>query len=118
MLNLNHKKLDVWKLSMDLILLIYKLTSKFPKEELFGLTSQVRRATVSICLNISEGSARKTAPDRRRFYEISRSSLVEVDSQIEVALMLSYITQSDITEIEKIANELFAKLSKLIANTN
>ena len=76
MLNLNHKKLEVWKLSVDLIKLTYKTTESFPKSELFGVTNQLRRASVSIASNLAEGCARKSVIERKRFFEISRSSLV------------------------------------------
>ena len=75
-LKLNHKKLDVWQLAVKLVSTIYKITSKYPKEELFGLTNQTRRASTSISANIAEGSSRKSLVERKRFYEISRSSLV------------------------------------------
>ncbi len=99
MLKLNHKSLDVWQLSVKFILFIYKITSEYPKEELFGLTNQTRRASVSISANIAEGSSRKSLVERKRFYEIARSSLVEVDNHLEIAVKI---------------NELFAKLSKFI----
>lgn len=80
-LTLNHKKLDVWNLSVLFISKVYKITSVFPREEMYGIVSQIRRASVSILLNIAEGAARKSLVERRRFFEISRSSLVEVDAQ-------------------------------------
>jgi len=76
MLNLSHKKLDIWKFSLDLLLNIYKLTKNFPKEETFGLISQLRRASVSITSNIAEGLSRTSSLEKIRFLEISRSSLV------------------------------------------
>ncbi len=94
MLNLNHKRLEVWKLSIDLIKLIYKLTENFPRSELFGITNQVRRASVSIASNIAEGCSRKSLTERKRFFEISRSSLVEADTQLEICRSLNYITES------------------------
>ncbi len=60
MLNLNHKNLDVWQLAIKLVSIIYIITSKYPKEEVFGLTSQTRRAVVSISANLAEGSSRKS----------------------------------------------------------
>lgn len=72
MLTLNHKKLEVWKQSMQLVKIVYVLTRKLPKEEQFNLISQMRRAAVSICSNIAEGASRRTEPNRKRFYEISR----------------------------------------------
>ena len=73
MLDLSHKKLDIWNFSLDLILKIYSVTSKFPKEELFGLTSQLRRTSVSVSSNIAEGLSRTSKLENIRFLEISRS---------------------------------------------
>lgn len=118
MLNLNHKKLDVWKLSMELISKIYDLTRSYPKEELYGLTSQMRRASVSIASNIAEGASRKSSVERKRFYEISRSSLIELDTQLEISLSLNYFIQNAVLDLNDLINHLFAKLSKLIGKTN
>ena len=91
MLDLNHKRMTVWIKSLDLVRLIYNLTDMFPLEEKYGITSQLRRASVSIASNISEGASRRTMKERLRFYEIARSSLVEVDTQIELSLELNYL---------------------------
>lgn len=114
MLKLNHKKLDVWHLAIKFVSKIYKLTSTYPKDELFGLVSQTRRASVSISANIAEGSSRKSLTERKRFYEIARSSLVEVDNHLIIAKELSFLNDSNFSEIDLDINELFAKLSKFI----
>lgn len=114
MLKLNHKNLDVWQLAVKLVTIIYRVTSKYPKEELFGLTNQTRRASVSISANIAEGSSRKSLVERKRFYEISRSSLVEVDNHIELAKELKYLSNELLSELDEKLNELFAKLSKFL----
>ena len=114
MLNLNHKKLDVWKQSLQFIKSIYEITECFPKSEMYGITSQLRRAAVSVASNIAEGSSRKTTDDRRRFYQISRSSLVEIDTQIEISVLLGYIAPVGISRIDDNLNHLFAMLSNLI----
>ena len=116
MLALQHKKLDVWKLGMNLVKAIYKLTKCFPKEEMFCLTNQIRRAVISVPSNISEGASRKSKIERKRFYEISRSSLVEIDTQIEIALLLEYVEIKNINDIEELMSHLFSKLSRLIDN--
>lgn len=108
MLKLNHKNLDVWRLAIKFVSKIYMVTAKYPKEELFGLTSQTRRAATSISANIAEGASRK------RFFEISRSSLVEVDTHIEIAKELEFLGEKILSELEKDLNELFAKLSNFI----
>ena len=95
---------------------IYKLTKDFPKTEIYGLVSQIRRAAVSIPSNIAEGSARSSAKERIRFYEISRSSLVEVDTQLEIAMRLNYCNKSNLKEISEQMNHLFASISNLIGS--
>ena len=117
MLKLNHKQLNVWSASLDIIKSIYLITDSFPKNEIFGITAQVRRAAVSIISNIAEGSSRKTAKERKRYFEIARSSLVEIDSQITVAIHLNYIDKNDLIDLEENLNKLFAMLSQLIAKT-
>jgi len=114
MLKLSHKYLDVWKKSIELVSEIYKLTANFPKEEQFGLTSQIRRAAISIPSNISEGIARASNLETIRFLDIARSSLVELDTQIEIAINLEYLIKSDLDNLKKQVNHTFAMLSKLI----
>ena len=116
MINLSHKKLDVWQLAVKLVSIIYSITSKYPKEEVFGLTSQTRRAVGSISANLAEGSSRKSLIERKRFYEIARSSLVEVDNHIEVAKELGYLSNESLNVLTEKLNELFARLSKFIVN--
>lgn len=86
----------------------------FPNHEKFGLVSQLRRAAVSISSNISEGAARKSELERKRFFEISRSSLVEIDTQIETSLALNYLSEYQIQLLNTLTNETFAMLSSLI----
>lgn len=117
MLNLNHKKLEVWKISIDLIKVLYTLTQQFPKSELFGITNQIRRAAVSISSNLAEGSSGKSQLERKRFFEISRSSLVEIDTQIEILFLLKYLNEKDLEYLNEIVNKLFAKLTNLIIKT-
>jgi four helix bundle protein len=114
MLELAHKKLDVWKKSLEYVSSIYKLTQSFPREEQFGLTSQLRRAAVSIISNIAEGFARSSKIETKRFLEIARSSLVEVDTQIEIAVSLKYLTERNIKELTELSNHIFAMLTNLI----
>ena len=118
MLNLSHKNLNVWKSSMNLISEIYRLTKAYPKEELYSLTSQMRRAVVSVSSNIAEGASRRSYLERKRFYEISRSSLIELDTQLEISLKLNYISDGFINELSNLINHIFAMLTKLIDKTN
>lgn len=104
MLLLKHKQLNVYKKSVKLVSDLYSKTRNFPDEERFGLVSQMRRSSISIPSNIAEGASRKSGKERRRFYEIARSSLVE----------LGFSEESEINKIKKLANEVFAMLSKMI----
>lgn len=91
----SFEKLEVWKEAKDFSLSIYELTSKFPKDEKYGLTSQLRRASVSICLNIAEGSARQTNKDKAHFTTMAFSSAVKVLNQLIISKELKLITNED-----------------------
>lgn len=113
MLSLNHKNLNVYQKSIELVSDIYALIQKFPSYEKFGLTSQLRRSAISIPSNIAESASRKTEKERKRFYEISRSSLVELDTQIDISINLEYLNKNQFTKLGKLANEIFAMLSAM-----
>lgn len=114
MIKLIHKELDVWKDSIEISISIYQITRSFPKHELYGLVSQLRRAAVSVCSNLSEGSARTSKKERKRFYEIARSSIVEIDTQIIIAYKLGYIKEKDFIKVGGLLNQTFAMTSNLI----
>ena len=116
MLNLSHKTLDVYKISLSFVKEIYKIPNDFPKHEQYILVSQLRRAAVSVSSNIAEGASGISAKEKKRFYEISRSSLVEVDTQIEISSMMSYLKITEITVLEKYMESIFKMLSKMITN--
>lgn len=108
MLNPGHKKLHVYQIALNLVKEVYRLTGSFPPEERFGLVSQLRRA---------EGAARKTIAERKRFYEISRSSSVEIDAQFEIALILNFLKNEQIKDLETYLESVFRMTSKMIENT-
>ncbi|MCC5912883.1 MAG: four helix bundle protein [Balneolaceae bacterium] len=114
MLELKHKNLDVWKASIDFVKEVYLITGRFPESEKYGLISQLRRASVSVPSNISEGASRSTHSDRKRFFIIARSSLVEADTQIELSIRLGLIDQSETENLSELANKIFAMLSNMI----
>jgi four helix bundle protein len=118
MLDLGHKKLHVYQMALNLVKEVYNLTSQFPAEERFGLISQLRRAAVSVCSNIAEGAARKTPPERKRFYEISRSSAVEIDTQFAIALLLGFIKENQMQDLKNYLESIFRMISKMIEKTN
>ena len=99
------------------VLEIYNITENFPKSEIYGITNQIRRASVSIISNIAEGASRKSSTERKRFYEIARSSLVELDTQFEISISLKYCSEPDIIKISEKMNHIFAMLSKMIEKT-
>src|SRR5262245_62062114 len=94
-----HKRLDVWQKAMELVAAIYASTEKFPPRENFVLSSQMRKAAVSVPSNIAEGAARFSNRDKLHFYHIARGSLSELDTQIEIAIKLKYV---DVEEAESL----------------
>ena len=106
----SFEKLNVWKESLELVTSIYKITNNFPREEKFGLISQIRRATVSVSSNLAEGTSRKTNKDKAHFTTISFSSAMEVLNQLIISKELDYISENDYIlvrqRIEKITNML------------
>lgn len=95
-----HKKLDVWKLSMESAQTVYRLTAGYPTEEKFGLVSQMRRAAVSIPSNIAEGAARSSAKEFRNFLSIARSSLSELDTQLDLSQELGFLGPENRREVD------------------
>lgn len=95
-----HKDLDVWIKAIDFVTKVYSITGDFPKYELYGLTSQIRRAAISIPSNIAEGAVRKGNLDFVRFLNISLSSAAEVDTQLIIAKNLNYITKERYNSIQ------------------
>jgi len=86
--------MDVWKRSMDLVETIYKVSTQFPKEEIYGLTSQIRRSAVSVPSNIAEGAARKSDKEFIQFISIAMGSLSEVETQYQLSVRLGFIEES------------------------
>src|SRR5215210_5218405 len=113
-LELGHTKLDVYKTARALVSTSYALTNVFPHEEKFGLSNQIRRAALSVLLNIAEGSSRSSMAERKRFAEIARSSVVEVDAAFNVAIELGYMKSVDTSVLAELINKSFAQLSGLL----
>ena len=90
-----HKDLDVWKKSIELVTDIYHLTNDFPKEEIYGITSQIRRAAVSIPSNIAEGAARSSKKEFSHFLSISLGSLAELETQVIISKKLNIISEDN-----------------------
>ncbi|AEI50524.1 four helix bundle protein [Runella slithyformis] len=115
----SYRELRVWQQSVDFCVKVYKVTNLFPKEELYGLTSQIRRASVSIPSNIAEGQTRNTTGEFSQFLGISKGSLAEVNTQSEIAKRLGFLPnesfqlfENEIETIGKMLNALQNALPK------
>ena len=116
---MNYRDLIVWQKAMDLVETVYTTTASFPREELYGLTAQLRRAAVSIPSNIAEGQGRQSGRDFRRFLSIAHGSLREVETQVLIAERLRYlgsqkraILMAATEEIGRLLNGLMNSLSR------
>ena len=109
----SFRELRVWQAAMDLTLLVYELTSSFPKHEVYGLSSQMRRAAVSTPSNIAEGSARRTRRDFRHFVLTARGSNFELQTQIIIAARLGYASEPQLQHAEQLALDVGKMLNGL-----
>lgn len=112
----SFRELNVWKKSMELVKEVYSVLDSFPNQEKFALADQIRRAAVSIPSNIAEGSARNSDKEFLQFLYIARGSRAELESQLEIAKMLGYISQSRFEELLKISEEIGKMLNKFISS--
>ncbi len=110
----SYKELIVWQKSMDLVEKIYLLTKLFPKEELFGLVMQMRRAVVSIPSNIAEGYARRSHKEYLQFYSISYGSALELETQLEIAKRLKFALSESFATSERLLEEVCKMLYAMI----
>lgn len=108
---MDHKEMDVWKRSMDLVEMGYEVSDQFPKEEIYGLTSQIRRAAVSVPSNIAEGAARKGNKEFAQFINVALGSLAEVETQYMLSIRLGFISK----KMELV--ELIVSVKKLLLGT-
>jgi four helix bundle protein len=113
-LNLGHTKLTAYQYSKELTLQCYKITRSFPGDERFAMVQQIRRAALSVHLNLSEGASRKSIIERRRFFEISRGSVIEIDTALDIALSLGYITIAEMHHTGELIIKIFKLLTGLI----
>jgi len=111
-MNRKYQQLIVWQKAMILVNPIYELTLAFPNDEKFGLTSQLRRAAVSVPSNIAEGSGRGSDKDFCRFLYLARGSLTEIETQLLIAQQLGYCVIDN--DIDELMQQVFAMLNKLI----
>lgn len=110
----SYKELTVWQKSIELVTTIYELTEKFPKEEIFGITSQIRRAAVSIPSNIAEGRYRGTKCDYLHFLRMSYGSGAELETQIEISKKLSKTKTLNYNTVDGLLEEVMRMLNVMI----
>ncbi len=113
-LKLNHKKLDVYQTSRKFVFECYKLSMSLPSDEKFGMISQIRRAALSVHLNIAEGASRKSEVERKRYYEVARGSIIEIDAALEIANDLEYLKSVNSETLETSMITCFKLLTGLI----
>ncbi|MDR0310134.1 MAG: four helix bundle protein [Acidobacteriota bacterium] len=109
-----YRELIVWQKAMSLVKEIYCLTTKLPKEELYGLSSQVRRAAISIPSNIAEGQARNSTKEFTKFLSIARGSKAELQTQLLICVEIGYLSEADINTAMGLSEEVGKMLSSLI----
>jgi four helix bundle protein len=114
----SYRDLIVWQKSMEMITLIYQLIKQFPNDEKFGLTIQLKRCSVSIPSNIAEGYGRNYTKDYVRFLNISRGSLYEMQTQLQVALNLNFVDELALEKINNLSVEIEKMLNSLIKKLN
>jgi four helix bundle protein len=110
----SYKDLIVWQKSRDLASEVYRSTAAFPKAELYGLTSQVRRAAVSVVSNIAEGQGRLTRGEFQQFLGHARGSLLELETQLAIAVDLKYLAEEDFAQLENRTSEVSRLLNGLL----
>ncbi len=111
-----HKDLRVWQQSIEMVTSIYLMTKTFPKEELFGLVSQLRRAAISVPSNIAEGYARGTEREKLHFLRMSSGSMSEVETQLLLSLNLGYVGQEMFDELSEKVTTVWKQLNALISS--
>lgn len=111
----SYRDLIVWQKAFSLSLLIYKQTKDFPKEEIYGLVSQLRRAAISIPSNIAEGYCRQRKLEYIQFLQFSFASGAEIETQLLIAKELQYISEKDFAEVSSLLNEIMKMLNTLIS---
>jgi four helix bundle protein len=112
-----YRRLVVWQKADELAFQVYMTTKKFPREEIFGLTSQMRRAVTSVSANIVEGYARSSQKEKVQFYSIARGSLAEIEYFLDFTLRLKYITEKDHTNLTNLRDEVGRLLNGFINST-
>ena len=113
-LQLAHTKTPVFQESKKFILECYRITKDFTKDEKFAMVQQMGRAALSVHLNIAEGCSRKSENERRRFFEISRGSIIEIDAAVDIAFSLKYKTEEELKQLGDHLISTFKQLTGLM----
>lgn len=113
-LNLNHYKLDVYKSARELRIECYKILPRIPNCERFNIIDQIRRASTSVILNITEGCSRKSELERKRYFEIARGSVIELDACFDIVIECDYVKREELIKIENLIKTAFILLSKML----
>lgn len=109
----SHQELIVWQKAMNLVVEVYTLTGEFPRDELYGITSQIRRAAVSIPSNIAEGRRRGTVKEYRRFLLVAYGSAAELETQLELSFRLRFVTRSQGKQASDLLSEVLRMLNTM-----
>ncbi|MBD0333808.1 MAG: four helix bundle protein [Chitinophagaceae bacterium] len=113
-IQLKHKSLNIYSAIRELVKETYKVSLLLPQEEKFNMVQQIRRAALSVKLNFAEGATRKSEAERKRYYEVARGSVVEIDAALETAVDLNYFKMESLKDMGELLNKCFAMLTKTI----
>lgn len=113
-IELKHKSLDVYQVVKALIKEVYAVSLRLPNEEKFNIIPQMRRASLSAKLNLTEGATRKSMIERKHFFEVARGSVVEIDAILETAVDLQYLSTDELKDVGVLLKRSFAMLSRMI----
>ena len=111
----DFRKIETWQLADDLVVAVYEATKSFPKEETYGITSQIRRAVSSVAANIVEGASRESSKDYAHFLQIARGSLAETQYFLHLACRLGYMREDEARDLEQLSRRVFGCLHGLIS---
>lgn len=114
----SYRDLIVWQKSVEMVTIVYRLLTKFPDDEKFGLVPQIKRSSISISSNIAEGYGRNYTKDYSRFLNIARGSLFEMQTQFQIALNLEFVREDDLGQIKSLSVEIEKMLNSLISKLN
>jgi four helix bundle protein len=117
-LKLNHQQLDIYSVVRSFVKECYFVTKDFPPAEKYALVQQIRRAALSVHLNIAEGCSRRSVAERKRFFEISRGSIIEIDAALDISSDLEYCSKDELQSLGAMMVRSFSMLSRLILNSN